>query len=65
MPDSHSRVQWCCSHCKSPYNRDVIEQCLVDSVNRRSMAFVLQDLVCCKCHGVSGTANVGEDARFC
>ncbi len=47
------RIQWCCSHCKNPYNRDVIEQSLIESVNRKSMAFILQDLVCSKCHGVS------------
>ncbi len=48
-----SRMEWCCSHCSSAYNRDLIEQSLLDVVQKRSMSFVLQDLVCTKCHGVS------------
>ena len=47
------RIRWYCSNCNSIYNPDVIEQGLIDAVQRRSMAFVLQDLVCTKCHGVS------------
>ena len=31
----------------------MIEQDLIDIVNNRSLAFVLQDLLCSKCHGVS------------
>ena len=52
------RLQWFCSHCKSPYSRDDIEQNLVEAVQRRSMSFVLQDLVCVKCNGVGYSYNV-------
>ena len=41
-----------------------IEQSLIDAVQRRSMAFVLQDLVCSKCHQVRAGARRrgrGED----
>lgn len=47
------RWYWFCSNCENFYNRELIEQGLIDAVQRRSMAFVLQDLVCTKCHGVS------------
>ena len=49
------RPLWCCSHCNNPYNRDHIEQSLIDAVQRRSMSVVLQDLVCTKCQGVRQT----------
>ena len=49
------RPLWCCSHCNNPYNRDHIEQSLIDAVQRRSMSVVLQDLVCTKCQGVRPT----------
>ena len=61
FPLSHSisclipRPLWCCSHCNNPYNRDHIEQSLIDAVQRRSMSVVLQDLVCTKCQGVRQT----------
>ena len=52
-PSLTHRMEWCCSHCGTPYNRDLIEQSLLDTVQKRSMSFVLQDLVCTKCRGVS------------
>ena len=51
------RPLWCCSHCNNPYNRDHIEQSLIDAVQRRSMSVVLQDLVCTKCQGVRQTCR--------
>ena len=63
FPLSHSisclipRPLWCCSHCNNPYNRDHIEQSLIDAVQRRSMSVVLQDLVCTKCQGVRQTCR--------
>lgn len=63
FPFSHSisclipRPLWCCSHCNNPYNRDHIEQSLIDAVQRRSMSVVLQDLVCTKCQGVRQTCR--------
>ena len=39
--------------CSSEYDMDFIESQLIDMVQKQSMAFVLQDLKCGKCHGVS------------
>jgi len=40
---------WRCSLCKQPYDRFLIEKQLVDIVNRRSVAYQVQDLRCSKC----------------
>ncbi|CAL8111322.1 unnamed protein product [Orchesella dallaii] len=40
---------WTCSACNAAYETDDIEQLLVDSVNRKFMGYVLQDLQCTKC----------------
>jgi len=41
--------------CGSEYDMDFIESQLIDMVQKQSMAFVLQDLKCGKCHGVKAT----------
>lgn len=43
---------WRCGTCKTPYQTSEIELTLVDIVNRKMMAYVLQDLQCAKCHQV-------------
>ena len=53
----HSRMQWLCSYCHAPYNRDLIESSLIKAVQRRSDSFCLQDLACVKCHGVSNVIS--------
>ena len=45
------RLVWLCSHCNQPYDSSTIEAELVDLVQRRSMAFQVQDLYCSKCKG--------------
>jgi DNA polymerase epsilon subunit 1 len=50
--ESSNRMQWLCSYCHAPYNRDQIESNLIKAVQRRSDSFCLQDLVCVKCRGV-------------
>ena len=50
---SHSRPVWCCLNCGSQYNSEVIEQTLIEVVQRVSVGVVVQDLVCTKCRGVS------------
>ena len=50
---SHSRPVWCCLNCGSQYNSEVIEQTLIEVVQRMSVGVVVQDLVCTKCRGVS------------
>ncbi|CAH3120153.1 unnamed protein product [Pocillopora meandrina] len=47
--------------CGSEYNMDFIESQLIDMVQKQSMAFVLQDLKCVKCHGVNAT----NMSRYC
>jgi len=49
------RSSWCCSHCGNEYNALVIEQRLVEAVQRLSLSYVLQDLQCTRCQGVSVT----------
>uniref|UniRef100_A0A8C5PS20 DNA polymerase epsilon catalytic subunit n=1 Tax=Leptobrachium leishanense TaxID=445787 RepID=A0A8C5PS20_9ANUR len=44
--------QWICSNCQSEYDSDTIEMCLVEALQKKLMAFTLQDLVCMKCKGI-------------
>ncbi|KAL4229089.1 hypothetical protein ACF0H5_012128 [Mactra antiquata] len=43
---------WSCIQCKTEYDIVEIEQSLIDAVHRKSMASVLQDLECSKCHQI-------------
>uniref|UniRef100_A0A8C5NU58 DNA polymerase epsilon catalytic subunit n=1 Tax=Jaculus jaculus TaxID=51337 RepID=A0A8C5NU58_JACJA len=47
--------QWLCSNCQAAYDPAVIESALVEALQRKLMAFTLQDLICVKCHGVKET----------
>lgn len=50
----HSACCRCANlECGSEYDMDFIESQLIDMVQKQSMAFVLQDLKCAKCRGVS------------
>uniref|UniRef100_F6ZFB6 DNA polymerase epsilon catalytic subunit n=1 Tax=Ornithorhynchus anatinus TaxID=9258 RepID=F6ZFB6_ORNAN len=44
--------QWLCSNCQAAYDTDHIEMALVEVLQKKLMAFSLQDLVCLKCKGV-------------
>ncbi|XP_040208047.1 DNA polymerase epsilon catalytic subunit A [Rana temporaria] len=44
--------QWVCSNCQTEYDSDNIEMSLVEALQKKMMAFMLQDLVCLKCKGV-------------
>ncbi|XP_059166217.1 DNA polymerase epsilon catalytic subunit A-like [Physella acuta] len=46
---------WSCQQCHTEYDSSEIEQTLVDVLQRKSMAYVLQDLSCKKCKGVKDT----------
>ncbi|KAK3581719.1 hypothetical protein CHS0354_015350 [Potamilus streckersoni] len=46
---------WSCVQCKAEYDLVEIEQSLIEAIHRKSMAHVLQDLRCTKCHGVKDT----------
>ncbi|XP_043835295.1 DNA polymerase epsilon catalytic subunit A [Dromiciops gliroides] len=44
--------QWLCSNCQAAYDSAHIETALVEALQKKLMAFVLQDLICLKCKGV-------------
>lgn len=44
--------QWVCSNCQAEYDTDSIEMALVEALQKKMMAFMLQDLMCLKCKGV-------------
>ncbi|KAE8634027.1 hypothetical protein XENTR_v10002174 [Xenopus tropicalis] len=44
--------QWVCTNCQAEYDSDGIEMALVEALQKKMMAFTLQDLVCMKCKGV-------------
>uniref|UniRef100_A0A674IGW1 DNA polymerase epsilon catalytic subunit n=1 Tax=Terrapene triunguis TaxID=2587831 RepID=A0A674IGW1_9SAUR len=46
---------WVCSNCQAEYERGSIEAALVEALQKKLMAFTLQDLVCVKCKGVKET----------
>ncbi|XP_054248557.1 DNA polymerase epsilon catalytic subunit A [Indicator indicator] len=46
---------WVCPNCQVQYDTTAIEAALVEALQKKLMAFVLQDLVCKKCHGVKET----------
>uniref|UniRef100_A0A8C0HBU2 DNA polymerase epsilon catalytic subunit n=1 Tax=Chelonoidis abingdonii TaxID=106734 RepID=A0A8C0HBU2_CHEAB len=46
---------WVCSNCQAEYERGSIEAALVEALQKKLMAFMLQDLVCVKCKGVKET----------
>lgn len=41
-----------CPTCGTPYDNQELEWRLVEIMNRRTMAFMLQDLICTRCHEV-------------
>ena len=43
------RFMWKCPNCDASYDNTEIEFSLIDKLNRKSMAYVLQDLQCRKC----------------
>lgn len=43
---------WACIQCETEYDVLDIEHSLIEVVNRKSMAYTLQDLKCVKCGGV-------------
>ncbi|XP_047418330.1 DNA polymerase epsilon catalytic subunit A isoform X1 [Sciurus carolinensis] len=47
--------QWLCPNCQAAYNSAAIEMALIEALQRKLMAFTLQDLVCLKCRGVKET----------
>uniref|UniRef100_A0A2K5KBR1 DNA polymerase epsilon catalytic subunit n=1 Tax=Colobus angolensis palliatus TaxID=336983 RepID=A0A2K5KBR1_COLAP len=48
--------QWLCCNCQAPYDSSAIEMMLVEVLQKKLMAFTLQDLICLKCRGVKETS---------
>ncbi|XP_043925704.1 DNA polymerase epsilon catalytic subunit A [Protopterus annectens] len=44
--------KWFCSNCQAEYDSDLIEMALVEALQKKQMAYTLQDLICTKCKGV-------------
>ncbi|XP_078523382.1 DNA polymerase epsilon catalytic subunit A isoform X2 [Lissotriton helveticus] len=44
--------KWICTNCQAEYESDFIEMALVEALQKKLMAFMLQDLACMKCKGV-------------
>ena len=60
---SHPRIEWLCSNCHAPYNRELIEGSLMAAAQRLSATYSLQDLVCTKCRGVRKRERERERER--
>ncbi|XP_023213231.1 DNA polymerase epsilon catalytic subunit A-like isoform X2 [Centruroides sculpturatus] len=41
--------EWLCSVCQEPYNRLDVEAMLIECIQKKTMAYTLQDLQCTKC----------------
>lgn len=48
---------WQCPLCNTSYDNQEIEHLLIDVVNRKTMAYMLQDLQCNKCLQVTVLFN--------
>ncbi|KAK8513325.1 hypothetical protein V6N12_052522 [Hibiscus sabdariffa] len=53
--------EWCCAvpQCGQPYDREVMENALLQIVRQREKVYHLQDLVCCRCRQVKA-AHLAE-----
>lgn len=54
LKDKHRALKndnpvWLCAQCYVPYDTEEIEQRLIDSLNRKMMSYMLQDLKCVRC----------------
>ncbi|KYN13843.1 PREDICTED: DNA polymerase epsilon catalytic subunit A [Trachymyrmex cornetzi] len=47
--NENNKFTWKCPNCDASYDNTEIEFSLIDKLNRKSMAYVLQDLQCRKC----------------
>ncbi|WOK95843.1 DNA polymerase epsilon catalytic subunit A-like [Canna indica] len=61
-----SEGEWRCMvpHCGQPYNREQIENALLQIVRQRERLYHLQDLVCVKCRQVKD-AHIAEQCAAC
>ncbi|XP_022098482.1 DNA polymerase epsilon catalytic subunit A-like [Acanthaster planci] len=52
VQDGNSVALWQCIQCNTEYDVATIEQSLIEAVQRSSMAYTLQDVVCAKCQQI-------------
>nr|XP_033811806.1 DNA polymerase epsilon catalytic subunit A [Geotrypetes seraphini] len=52
LQDGSALPKWICTNCQAAYDSESIEMALVEVLQKKLMAFTLQDLVCLKCKGV-------------
>ncbi|XP_031567678.1 DNA polymerase epsilon catalytic subunit A-like [Actinia tenebrosa] len=57
--DGNNSASCHCPNCQNEYDMDAIEHQLISAVQKRSMAYVLQDLKCAKCKGIKD-ANMSK-----
>ncbi|XP_039283003.1 DNA polymerase epsilon catalytic subunit 1 [Nilaparvata lugens] len=57
------KVMWLCPSCESPYDNTELESLLLDIVQRKLMAYIMQDFQCKKCHQVKD--NYMKDSCSC
>lgn len=55
--------EWLCECCQTPYDHELMEYRLVQTVRRQSRSFLAQDLQCTKCKLVQRRALIGECER--
>lgn len=48
----NNKCMWKCPLCETVYDNTEIEYFLINTLNHRTMAYILQDLQCCKCHEI-------------
>uniref|UniRef100_A0A4W3JDP1 DNA polymerase epsilon catalytic subunit n=1 Tax=Callorhinchus milii TaxID=7868 RepID=A0A4W3JDP1_CALMI len=52
LQDGTVLPKWCCTNCQAEYDSDAIEMGLVEALQKKMMAYTLQDLICSKCKGI-------------
>ncbi|XP_029426854.1 DNA polymerase epsilon catalytic subunit A isoform X2 [Rhinatrema bivittatum] len=52
VQDESVLPRWVCTNCQAAYDSDSIEMALIEALQKKLMAFTLQDLICPKCKGV-------------
>ena len=57
-------AEWACGECSNNYSLDMLEQRLVTLVQRRAVAYQMQDVQCAKCQQVQ-TRSLAQHCAKC
>uniref|UniRef100_A0A8D9ASY8 DNA polymerase epsilon catalytic subunit n=2 Tax=Cacopsylla melanoneura TaxID=428564 RepID=A0A8D9ASY8_9HEMI len=52
LDEDGTTLHWQCPVCEHFYSNQTIEYLLIDALNRKTMAYTLQDLQCCRCYQI-------------